>query len=180
MFRLFAVSLIAHSQLPSPTAPTASELTHKAARFFSENLFAERFGGLTQLSAFSVQTANEAFNCFGATKLLRRFPQKAFQDSDIVITTDLVLQLGKPRSHLVHSLGPNRLQKLELVKKSFHPDAPFVKGFVSPILKRSIHPFTALAVNVLQSWLNDLPFAVDKLQLLKIVSRLFQIFPDLV
>ena len=34
-----------HSLLPSPTAPTASELTHKSARFFAEN-FAVQAGGL--------------------------------------------------------------------------------------------------------------------------------------
>jgi hypothetical protein len=80
-----------HFLLPSPIAPALAELTYESARFFGENLFAERFGSVAQFSAFSIQAANETFNCFGATKPLRRFPQKAFQDSNIVIATDLVL-----------------------------------------------------------------------------------------
>jgi hypothetical protein len=78
-----------------------------------------------------------------------------------VIETDLVLQLGKPRGHLVHPLWPNWFEQLELVKKVFHSDTPFVKGFVSPILKRGIHPFPALAVYVLQAGPNHFPFAID-------------------
>jgi len=73
------------------SAPAPAELTYESARFFGENLFAERFGSVAQFSAFSIQAANETFNCFGATKPLRRFPQKTFQDSNIVIATDLVL-----------------------------------------------------------------------------------------
>ncbi len=78
-----------------------------------------------------------------------------------MIETNLVLQLGQPRSHLVHPLGPNRFQQLEFIKEVFHPDTPFVKGLVSAILKRCIHPFTTLPVNALQPCLNDFPFAID-------------------
>src|SRR5258708_30410435 len=122
---------IPHSLLPSPVAPAPAELTYESAWFFGKNLFAERLGRVTQFSAFSVQTADDTFDCFDTTKSLGRFPQQSFQDGDIVIETNFVLQLGQPRSHLVHPLGPNRLQELELVKKVFHPDAPFVKGLVS-------------------------------------------------
>jgi hypothetical protein len=67
-----------HFLLPSPVAPALAELTYESARFFGENLFAERLGGVTQFSAFSVQTADDTFHCFGTTKSLRRFPQQSF------------------------------------------------------------------------------------------------------
>src|SRR5260370_16120125 len=124
-----------HSLLPSPVAPAPAELTYESAWFFGENLFSERLGGVTQFSAFSVQTADDTSDCFGTTKSLGRFPQQNFQDGDIVIETNLFLQLRQPRGHLVHLLGPHRLQQLEFVKEVFHPDAPFVKGLLSAILK---------------------------------------------
>src|SRR4029077_943120 len=65
---------IPHSPLPSPVAPAPAELTYESLRFFGENLFAERPGGVTQFSAFSVQTADDTFDCFGPAKSLGRFP----------------------------------------------------------------------------------------------------------
>src|SRR5260221_2512867 len=84
-----------HSPLLSPVAPAPAKLTYESARFFGENLFAGRLGGVTQFSAFSVQTADDTFDCFGSAKNFRRFSQQSFQDADIMIQINPALPPGQ-------------------------------------------------------------------------------------